>query len=486
MATQRLSQTQGLRQKLTPQQVQFVRLLEMNGPEIEEEVRRAVEDMPALEASDPAEHAAEPLTEDGSKFSETPEQLSRADFASDDDVPDNFLPGNTFRGRADLQLPDPSVSPDAYGETLYESLMRQVDQQLELTDTERVAASHIIGNLDDNGYLTRDPRAIADDILMAEGLDIPASTVKRVWDLTRTLDPAGIGATDLRDCLLLQIDRLPRSTEQLTAREVLRDYFDLFSKRHFDKIASALGITRGDLDDALALIARLNPKPGAMLASSPLDDRSRHISPDFLVEPEPDGTLTLTLLNRIPELSIAGTFAENTPLPPASPRETAAARLFIKSRRDDAQGFIRLISMRQEALYRVMAAIMGLQRDFFLSDDPARLRPMVLRDIAELTGYDLSVISRATQGKYVATPRGLYPLKALFNERSKENDDATTSPRISAFLTELIEAEDKGRPLSDEQLTALLRDRGLDIARRTVAKYRERLGFPVARLRKTT
>ncbi len=133
-----------------------------------------------------------------------------------------------------------------------------------------------------------------------------------------------------------------------------------------------------------------------------------------------------------------------------------------------------------------MAAIMGLQRDFFLSDDPARLRPMVLRDIAELTGYDLSVISRATQGKYVATPRGLYPLKALFNERSKENDDATTSPRISAFLTELIEAEDKARPLSDEQLTALLRDRGLDIARRTVAKYRERLGFPVARLRKTT
>ncbi len=486
MASQQLSQTQGLRQKLTPQQVRFVRLLEMTGPEIEEEVRRAVEDMPALEASDSAEHAVEPLTEDGDKFSETPEQLSRADFASDDDVPDNYIPGSTGQGHRDFQLPDPSVSPDSYGETLYESLTRQIDQQLELTDDERLAASHIIGNIDNNGYMTRGPQAIADDILMTEGVDIAPETVSRVWELTRTLDPAGIGATDLRDCLLLQLDRLPRSTEQLTAREVIRDHFDLLSKRHFDKIASALGITRDALDDALALIGRLNPKPGAILASSPLDDRSRHIAPDFLVEPDPDGNLTLTLLNRIPELTIAQTFAEDTPLPPASPRETAAARLFIKSRREDARGFIRLISMRQEALYRVMAAIMATQRDFFLSDDPARLRPMVLRDIAEATGYDLSVISRATQGKYVATPRGLYPLKMLFNERSKENDDATTSPRISAFLAELIEAEDKAHPLSDERLTTLLRDRGLDIARRTVAKYRERLGFPVARLRKQT
>ena len=304
--------------------------------------------------------------------------------------------------------------------------------------------------------------------------------------MVRSLDPAGVGATDLRDCLLLQLDRMRRSTEQLTAREIIRDYFDLFSKRHFDKIASALGITRDALDDALAVISRLNPKPGALLAPSGLEDRSRHISPDFLVEPDSDGNLSLTLLNRIPELNVSQTFAEDTPLPPASQREAAAARLFIKSRRDDAQGFIRLISMRQEALYRVMAAIMAVQREFFLTDDPSRLRPMVLRDIAARTGYDLSVVSRATQGKYVATPRGTYPLKMLFNERSKDNDDATTSPRISAFLTELVEAEDKAKPLSDEQLTSLLRARGLDIARRTVAKYRERLGFPVARLRKQT
>lgn len=483
-SSQQLNQTQGLRQKLTPQQVQFVRLLEMNGPEIEEEVRRAVEDMPALEASDPAEHPAPPLTEDGSTFSETPEQMSRADFASDDDIPDNYIPRGAFSARRDFSLPEPSATPDSYGESLFEALSRQLGQQMELTDEERLAAKHIIGNLDDNGYITRDLRSIADDILMAEGVDIPADTVKRVWQMVRSLDPAGVGAADLRDCLLLQLDRMPRSTAQLTAREALRDYFDLFSKRHFDKIASSLGITREALDEALSLVARLNPKPGAAFASSGLEDRSRHITPDFLVEPDPDGNLTLTLLNRIPELSVAATFAEDTPLPPTSRRETAAARLFIKSRRDDAQGFIRLISMRQEALYRVMAAIMSVQREFFLTEDPSTLRPMVLRDIAAMTGYDLSVISRATQGKYVATPRGLYPLKMLFNERSKENDDATTSPRISAFLTELIQSEDKSRPLSDEQLTALLRERGLDIARRTVAKYRERLGFPVARLRK--
>lgn len=486
MASQQLNQTQGLRQKLTPQQVQFVRMLEMNGPEIEEEVRRAVEDMPALEASDPAGHADSALTEDGSAFNETPEQMSRADFASDDDIPDNYIPRGAFSARRDFSFAEPSTSPDAYGESLYESLTRQLEQQQDVSDEERLAANHIIGNLDDNGYLTRDPRAIADDILMAEGADIPLDTVRRVWRLVRSLDPAGVGAADLRDCLLLQLDRLPRTTERLTASEVVRDYFDLFSKRHFDKIASSLGITREALDDALAVIGRLNPKPGAGMAPSGLDDRSRHITPDFLVEPDSDGNLTLTLLNRIPELSVAQTFAEDTPLPPASPRETAAARLFLKSRRDDALGFIRLISMRQEALYRVMAAIMATQREFFLTDDPARLRPMVLREIAAMTGYDLSVVSRATQGKYVATPRGLYPLKMLFNERSKENDDETTSPRISAFLTELIEAEDKSKPLSDERLTELLREKGLDIARRTVAKYRERLGFPVARLRKQT
>lgn len=486
MASQQLNQTQGLRQKLTPQQVQFVRMLEMSGPEIEEEVRRAVEDMPALEASDPADHADSALTEDGSAFNETPEQMSRADFASDDDIPDNYIPRGAFSARRDFSFAEPSTSPDAYGESLYESLTRQLEQQQDVSDEERLAANHIIGNLDDNGYLTRDPRAIADDILMAEGADIPLDTVRRVWRLVRSLDPAGVGAADLRDCLLLQLDRLPRTTERLTASEVVRDYFDLFSKRHFDKIASSLGITREALDDALAVIGRLNPKPGAGMAPSGLDDRSRHITPDFLVEPDSDGNLTLTLLNRIPELSVAQTFAEDTPLPPASPRETAAARLFLKSRRDDALGFIRLISMRQEALYRVMAAIMATQREFFLTDDPARLRPMVLREIAAMTGYDLSVVSRATQGKYVATPRGLYPLKMLFNERSKENDDETTSPRISAFLTELIEAEDKSKPLSDERLTELLREKGLDIARRTVAKYRERLGFPVARLRKQT
>lgn len=486
MASQQLNQAQGLRQKLTPQQVQFVRMLEMTGPEIEEEVRRAVEDMPALEASDPADHADSALTEDGSAFNETPEQMSRADFASDDDIPDNYIPRGAFPARRDFSFPEPSTSPDAYGESLYESLIRQLEQQQDVSDEERLAANHIIGNLDDNGYLTRDPRAIADDILMAEGADIPLDTVRRVWRLVRSLDPAGVGAADLRDCLLLQLDRLPRTTERLTASEVVRDYFDLFSKRHFDKIASSLGITREALDDALAVIGRLNPKPGAGMVPSGLDDRSRHITPDFLVEPDSDGNLTLTLLNRIPELSVAQTFAEDTPLPPASPRETAAARLFLKSRRDDALGFIRLISMRQEALYRVMAAIMATQREFFLTDDPARLRPMVLREIAAMTGYDLSVVSRATQGKYVATPRGLYPLKMLFNERSKENDDETTSPRISAFLAELIEAEDKSKPLSDERLTELLREKGLDIARRTVAKYRERLGFPVARLRKQT
>ena len=262
--------------------------------------------------------------------------------------------------------------------------------------------------------------------------------------------------------------------------------FDLFSKKHFDRILSAASLSEEELRRALAVITRLNPKPGAALTGGGVaEEVSGQITPDFTVEAdEAHGVLTLTMPGNIPRLQVERSFAEDTPLPEGNDRRARDARLFIQSNRQDARNFIRIVEMRRTTLYRVMSAILKLQRPFFLSGDEALIQPMVLRDVAALTGYDLSVISRATQGKYVATAAGVYPLKFFFNEKGRDMAEGTTAHSVMARIKEIIGEEDKSSPLSDEQITALLAEAGLEVARRTVAKYRERLGFPVARLRK--
>lgn len=486
----RLTQEQKLQQRLTPLQVRYVRMLEMSEPEFEQEIRNAVDEMPALEAvpeGDTRTEADHTATEDGGSFTESAGEMQLADYRSEDDIPD-YLRRQMYRGS--------QASPDDYyepvvaagGDSLLDSLTSQLDEQ-DVTDDERLIARYIIGNLDDNGYLTRDIAAVADDIAFAEGRDFPRDTVRRAWEKVRSLDPAGIGAVDLRDCLLLQLKRLPRTVDNLAALEMVRDYFDLFAKKHFKRIATAMGIDESQLKEAMAVISRLNPKPASLLDSTG-GGAARAVIPDFMVEADTEGTLTLTLLNRIPELRVERSFAADTPLPEASPRSTADARLFIKQKRDEASDFIKIVGLRQQTLFTVMSAILKFQRPFFLTEDEAQIRPMVLRELAAATGLDLSVVSRATQGKYVMTPRGIYPLKMFFNERRRkdeapgeENPDNTTH-RIIAALKSIIEEEDKNHPLSDEQITRLLTSQGYDIARRTVAKYREKLGFPVGRLRK--
>lgn len=300
--------------------------------------------------------------------------------------------------------------------------------------------------------------------------------------MVRSLDPPGIGAVDLRDALLLQLKRRTQTPDVMLATDIIRDYFDLFSLMHFDRIRSLTGADKDRLKEAMETIRSLNPKPGAQISSTD-DDRTHHISPDFLVEADGD-ILTLTLLNRIPRLQIEESFAAGT-LPQSRRRsaETDAANAFIRQKRDEAATFIKVLETRQRTLFRVMSAIMQWQRDFFLSDDPLTLRPMILKDISAVTGDDLSVISRATAGKYVATGQGVYPLRFFFNERRKDDND-TSSQVILDRLRTIIEQEDKSHPLSDAAITEILHNEGFDIARRTVAKYRERLGLPVGRLRK--
>ena len=267
------------------------------------------------------------------------------------------------------------------------------------------------------------------------------------------------------------------------AIEIVGHYFDLFSKKHYDRIVSATGMSMDTLREAIETIRSLNPKPGGEVGDDQSQERLRQVTPDFSVEPDPEGGLTVTLLSNLPELAVEKTFAADAPIS-TERRQHDDANAFIRRQRDDAQGFIRILKMRSQTLTRVMTAIVKLQRQFFLTGNDADLRPMILKDVSAITGDDQSVVSRATAGKYVATPWGIFPLKHFFNERFSAGDPATSSRGILAALRTLIESEDRSHPLSDEALSQELGKLGFDVARRTVTKYREQLGQPVARLRR--
>lgn len=472
-----LQQQQELKQlqRLTPMQVQFVRMLEMTGPELEGEVNRALDEMPALEIAE-----NQGVTPDNDGFNETAEQVQLADYGNDDDIPSYMLDA---RNRS---VNDTYYAPVAVNDelTLAEDLTRQLSE-LPLSPRQLTIANYIIGNLDSNGYLKRTPEAIADDITFTESVETEAAEVSEVIDIIRTLDPAGVGAVDLRDCLLLQLNRRQPTVEVITAREIITHYFDLFSKKHFDRLADLLGIDTERLTAAVDIISRLNPKPGNQLNDSAIEHSGRQIVPELQVEIDSDNNLTVSLLNNIPDLALSRSFSLDTPMSATlTPRQRTDAATFIRTRRDEAQAFIKTLQMRQSTLLNVMTAIASLQRDFFLTGDETRLHPMILKDVAAVTGYDLSVISRATASKYVLAPSGIYPLKFFFNERPKADDDVTSHQIIDAIKT-IISQEDKRSPLPDETIAAMLSEKGFNIARRTVAKYRERLGLPVARLRKT-
>lgn len=474
-----LSTEQRLQQRLTPLQVQFVKMLEMTGPEVENEVQRVLDENPALERCDNDERDNN-LTEDSTEvFNESAEEIQLADYRDEDEIPPYRLEARNYS--ADDKYYEP-VAVDS-SDTLIESLNAQL-MEYDLDDTELAIAQYIIGNLDDNGYMTRDLTAICDDLAFNVGIDVPLVLIKKIFDIVRSLEPAGVGAIDLRDCLLLQLKRKEKSKQNDIATDIIDNYFDLFSRKHYDRLCSCLNISTEELKEVKTIITSLNPKPGSILTGS-VSDSTRHIIPDFSIEVDDDnGNITLTLLNRIPELQIEETFSEKAcEIPQNATRSQREAAAFIKQKRDEASGFIKILKMRQETLYRVMKAIVKIQHEFFLTDDESKIKPMILKDISAITGQDLSVISRATTGKYVMTQRGIYPLKLFFNERPTDDDD-TSSHEILAALKDIIANENKRRPLSDEAITNALGEQGYNIARRTVTKYRERLGLPVARLRK--
>ncbi|MGM9844772.1 MAG: RNA polymerase factor sigma-54 [Muribaculaceae bacterium] len=482
---EKLDITQQMRQQqvLSPQLVQFGRYLEMSAQEIEDEVARQLDDNPALERRDEADYAgnANETASADDDFGESAEQLQRADYRDDEDMPEyQFRAGNASADDGEAFNPVTIAADD--DESMYETLARQLDDY-ELSDDDRDLALYIIGNLDDNGYLTRSLAAIADDYCIASGRDTSKEQLRRAADTVRSLEPAGLGAVDLRDCLLLQLARRSNTLSSRIAREIISDYFDLFAKKHYSRLRAALRIDDDELQKALNVIRSLNPKPGNLLERASSADRMRHIVPDFSVEVDADGLITVALLSRTPELAIEASFADSEPPQLGASHRQREAYTFVRRKRDDASAFIKMMTQRADTLLAVMTAIARLQSAFFRTNDRSAIRPMVLRDIGAITGYDLSTISRATAGKYVQTSAGVFPLKMFFNEAPTADAD-TSSHEIMEALRDAINNEDKHHPLSDRVLTQMLADKGYDIARRTVAKYREKMNFPVARLRK--
>lgn len=482
-----LTQEQKLQQRLSPQQVQFVRLLEMNRLEMEDEVRHEVLDNPAIEVAEnqDVDGDSEREESDGEESTDIAPDTSMARDADDpeddpDDVPSYKL--NISNRSDDDKVFEPIITSET---TLIDYLTEQINEQ-NLTERERMIADYIIGSIDSNGYLTRTVSAIADDLLFQGGVDASEEEIEGVKQVIRELDPAGVGASDLRDCLLIQLERMPGTELNLRSYRVIDKYFGEFSKKHYDKIISAMRLTTDEFREVLDNIRSLNPKPGSLYGSGE-SAKAQHIIPDFNVEVDGD-TITLTLPNNIPDLQIEESFKamyDNISVSRPRNRAEEEGNRFIKDKYESADQFIKMLKQRQQTLFATMRAIVDIQRRFFLTEDESTLRPMVLKDIGAVTGLDLSVISRATSGKYVATQGGVYPLKYFFNEGMKHESGEDVSTReIQSALKDIIEKEDKSKPYSDEVLCRMLNEKGYEIARRTIAKYRERLGYSVARLRK--
>lgn len=472
---------QKLTQRLSPIQLQLVPLLEMTNTEFDDRVKEEIDDNPALEVNEENNDDNLDKTEDGDTFNETSDQLQANDYGDDDDRP---YTKSSYSGGNSNDMPGPVVVAES---TLSDYLLEQIHER-DLTEKQSTIAEYIIGNLEDNGYLTRSTHAIADDITFGgTGLVVDTPEVDAMLNMVRELDPPGIAATDLRDCLLLQLKRKPDTEVNRLAYEIIDKHFDIFSKKHFDKICAVMNIDNAKLKEVLTAISALNPKPGNAFNGSTSEMHSQQITPDFEVDADNDD-LTLTLLNNVPELQIAQSYSEindhYSKQKPISRREKDEATE-VRRCYDKASSFIKVMKMRQETLFNTMSDIVRRQHDFFVTGDETLLKPMILKDIANDTGYDVSVISRATSNKYVTTPWGVYPLKFFFSEGlSHESGEDVSSLKIKKLLKDIIDNEDKRRPVSDQRLCLMLRNKGYDIARRTVTKYRKQMSIPVARLRR--
>lgn len=474
---------QKLLQKLSPQQIQLIKLLEVPTLQLEQRVKKEIEENPALEEG--AENYDENIQEEDDFQEDTnTDEFSIEDYIEDDEVPNYKLQSSNYSKDDEHR-----EIPYSEGASFHEFLRNQLALKMNIKEEDRMLAEYIIGNIDDDGYLRRNLKNIVDDLAFSQGIRTNETQLYMLLKRIQELDPAGIGARDLQECLLLQIERKNASRPSVViAEKILRHHFIEFTKKHYDKIIKRLNIDRDELRSALDEVMHLNPKPGGVF-SDPSAANMHTIIPDFILETI-NGKLELSLNGRnVPELHINQTYSEMLK-DFARDRKNKSkqdkdAIIFVKQKLDSARWFIDAIQQRQATLLLTMNAILEYQYDYFLEGDERKLHPMILKDIAEQTGLDISTISRVANSKYLQTDFGIFPLKSFFSEGMQTEDGEEVSTReIKNILKECIDNESKKKPLTDEKLTNILKDKGYLIARRTVAKYREQLEIPVARLRK--
>ena len=482
---------QRLGQSITQQQLLHAQLVEMPLPQLLERIDTEMNDNPALETVadtpdflDAPDNLDDDAPDDFDSQREREDRLSALDEAlqgigrDDEDLP-VFHGGNNVNEEREQMV---------YGEAT--SFYDQLREQLtfcELTEREHDIMEYLIGSLDDDGLLRKSLSQIGDELAVYHNIDATEKELESVLRKLQDFDPAGIGARSLQECLLLQIARRDDSRLKTLMQRVVSDFFDEFTKKHWDKIQSSLQLSDVQAKALFQELRRLNPKPGASLGET-MGHSVQQITPDFIIDTQDDGVITFTLNNaEVPELQVSQSFADSMKEYQNNSqnlsRQTKEALLYIRRKVEAAQNFIEAINMRRRTLTLTMQAIIQLQRKFFLDGDEASLRPMILRDVAEKTGLDLSTISRVSNSKYAQTRWGTFPLRYFFSDGYATESGEMSTRQIKAVLRDIIDAEDKHKPLSDEALTAAMAQKGFPIARRTVAKYREQLGIPVARLR---
>lgn len=482
---------QKMLQKLSPQQIQFIKLLQVPTAMLEQRIKEELEENPALEESEWEEPDLKDeysdLDEDREpeeidEYDEVAEQeVDVSEYLETDDTPDYKLEDNNYRSEEDERDFRPGFS---VVNSFHEQLMDQLSL-IDLTDEEFLVGQQLVGSIDEDGYLRRPLHSIVDDLAFSQNIHVEEEVVEAMLQRIQKFDPAGVGARDLQECLLLQLERKKEKQSARDAMKILNRFFDEYTKKHFDKIARSLNLGREAMRLAHQEIIHLNPRPGNSGADN---SKVMQVIPDFVIHNE-EGELQLRLNARnAPDLRISDTYKEmfrHYEKAEKRDKKMREAVSFVKQKLDAAKWFIDAIRQRQHTLLSTMDAIMEHQRDFFYTGDQTKLKPMILKDIADKVNLDISTISRVANSKYVQTEFGTFLLKSFFSEGiMTDSGEEASSKEVKQILSDLIGAEEKRRPLADDRLAELLNEKGYNIARRTVAKYREQLGIPVARLRK--
>jgi len=489
---------QKLLQKLSPQQIQLMKLLQIPTAHLEERIKEELEENPALEVGEEEKNDEEfEMPENNDPYDEVEgeddydaegteneyESIDISDYISegDDEIADYKTRDENYP-----EMDEQKTLPYKVETTFHDMLLDQLGM-LSLDEKNFKIAEQVVGSIDDDGYLRREISSIADDLAFRQNVEASEKEIETIIKRIQQFDPPGIGARDLKECLLLQLQRqLIEGKDVSLAILVLDKYFEEFTKKHYEKIQRGLNLSDDDLKDVINAIIRLNPKPGGNVGE--INKAESYIVPDFFIINN-NGILELTLNSRnAPDLRISEGYRDmlkEYDKGSKKDKRQKEAVLFIKQKIDSAKWFIDMIRQRQHTLLSTMEAIMNYQKEFFLTGDQTNLKPMILKDIAEMTGLDISTVSRVANSKFVQTEFGTYRLKFFFSESlSTDTGEEVSTREVKKILSDLIETEDKKKPLSDERLTELLQEKGYNIARRTVAKYREQLNIPVARLRK--